>query len=154
MISIKQIEKDDLLNIDKILNNYDLDKDYLTNYLKTTLIMRENNKIIGLSIYEKTENEIGLITFMGYDIPFLDINYRDGLYRSTLNHMLINDIDFGIVLVTEENYKFYKKLNIEELNKEEFNKLKMFNKNSQETISAFKVEIDPFFNRPCSSSSK
>jgi len=154
MISIKQIKNEDLLNMDKIINNYDLDKDYLMDNFKTSLIMRENNKIIGLSIYENIENKFGLITFMGYDIPFLDINYIDGLYRSTLNHMLLNDIDFGTILVTNENYKFYKKLNIEELNKEEFVKLEMFNKNNQEAISAFKVEIDPFFNRPCSSSSK
>ncbi len=154
MISIKQIINDDLINIDKIIKKYDLDREYLNNHIKTTLIMRENNKIIGLSIYENIENEFGLITFMGYDIPFLDINYRDGLYRSTLNHMLVNDIDFGTILVTNENYEFYRKLDIKELDKEEFIKLKMFNKNNQEAISAFKVEIDSFFNRPCSSSSK
>ncbi|MDM8534207.1 hypothetical protein QUF55_05815, partial [Clostridiaceae bacterium HSG29] len=117
-------------------------------------VMCENNEIIGLSIYKNIDNEFGLITFMGYDIPFMDVNYRDGLYRSTLNHMLVNDIDFGTILVTDENYKFYKKLNIEELKKDEFIKLEIFNKNSLEAISAFKVGIDSFFNRPCSSSGK
>ncbi len=59
--------------------------------------MIENEIIIGLSIYENIDDEFGIITFTGYNIPFMDNNYRDGLYRATLNHMLYNDLQFGVI---------------------------------------------------------
>jgi|LGOV01.1.fsa_nt_gb hypothetical protein len=150
MISIRQIKHTDFKMMNEILKKYNLNENDLINNLDTSLIMIENEIIIGLSIYENIDDEFGIITFTGYNIPFMDNNYRDGLYRATLNHMLYNDLQFGVILATSSNFSFYNKLNIEKLDNREVEGLKMLNRNSEEVITAFKVDIDVFFNRPCS----
>ncbi|MEA1974721.1 MAG: hypothetical protein U9N10_04070 [Bacillota bacterium] len=153
MISIRQIKYTDLKKMNEILKKYNLNESDLINNLDTSLIMIENEIIIGLSMYENIDDEFGVINFTGYNIPFMDNNYRDGLYRATLNHMLYNGLEFGVILTTSSNFSFYNKLNIEKLDTKEVESLKILNRNSEEVVTAFKVEIDSFFNRPCLSMS-
>jgi hypothetical protein len=150
MIKIKKIENEDLPNIENILKKNKLDEKILVNHMDTSMVMIEDGKIIGLSIYENIKNEFGLITFIGYDLAFMDNNYRDGLYRATLNHMLYNGIEIGIILVKNDNFSFYNKLKIDKLKQSETDELKLASNYSDEVVAAFKVNIDSFFNRPCS----
>lgn len=131
-----------------IMNKYGISKEVLQSNNKSTFIMIEKNKVIGLSKYF-THNKTGVINLMAYDIDFMDNSYRDAFLRGTLNLMLNNGLFEGIILTTENNDDFYKTYGFKIVDENLFLKLKKKNLNINTIISAYKVDIDAFFNRPC-----
>lgn len=131
-----------------IMEKYKISKDQLQSYNKSTFIMIEKNKVIGLSKYF-VHDKIGVINLMGYDIDFMDNSYRDAFFRGTLNLILNNGLLRGIIMTTKENDNFYKDYNFDPVDFKLLQELKKKSLNKDEIVNAYQVDIDGFFNRPC-----
>jgi hypothetical protein len=148
MIRMRIPTKNDYELMSPIIEKHQINKDLLQLSEKNTFIMIEKNKIIGLSRYF-IYNKIGVINLMAYDIDLMDNSYRDAFFRGTLNLMLNNGLFEGIILTTKENNSIYKDYGFEAVDKNIIHELKKKNLNLNDVISAFRVDIESFFNKPC-----
>ncbi|MGM0379263.1 MAG: hypothetical protein ACQEQE_05915 [Bacillota bacterium] len=149
MIEMRKIEKKDNKLLDQFLKNKDISEKFIEKNFKNTVIMIENKKIIGLSVYKKIDKLTGIISYIGYNKDFLTPDYKDGFLRAILNVMLRNGIFYSVLLANKKNYEFYKTYNFDLLKKNE-NYIKYLKENHN-IVAGFKVNIQKFFNRPCSS---
>lgn len=131
-----------------IIKKYKINKNLLQSTNKSTFIMIEKNKVIGLSKYFVHKN-IGVINLMGYDINFMDNSYRDAFFRGTLNLILNNGLFKAIIITTKENDDFYQGYNFEAVDPKLLKEIKTNNLNKNPMVNAYTVDIDAFFNRPC-----
>lgn len=149
MIEMRKIEKNDNKLLKEFLENKKISKDFIDKNFKNTVVMLENKKMIGLSVYKKVDKLTGIISYIGYNKDFLTPEYKDGFFRAILNVMLRNGIFYSIILTNKKNYDFYNSYNFNSLdNLEKYIEYLKHNKN---ITDGYKVNIQKFFNRPCSS---
>ena len=149
MIEMRKIEKKDSKLLNQFLETKDINKKFIENNFNSTVIMIESNKIIGLSVYKTIDKLTGIISYIGYNKDFLTPEYKDGFFRSILNVMLRNGLFYCIILTNKNNYNFYKKYNFDSLSKNK--KYIKYIKINDNIAKGYKVNIQKFFNRPCSS---
>jgi len=150
MIRMRIPTQNDYKSMASILKKYSInEKEFISNE-KQVFIMIEKNKVIGLSKYQPFE-KYGVIDFIGYDIDFLDNSYRDAFFRGTLNLIMNNGLFKAIVLTTKENHNFYETYGFDSVEETSVEELKEENIYTSEIIGGFKIDIERFFNRPCSS---
>lgn len=145
MVKMRKINKNDLDNIKKLINKYSLTEGYILENINSIMIMIENDTIIGLSIYKKISDSIGIITFTGYDMPFLTDEYKDGFFRATLNSILYNKMHIAIMPLGKDE-KYFDAFKFKNNNILEYKKYLIKDKKYEK---CYEIEIQEFFNRPC-----
>lgn len=129
-----------------ILAKHQISHSDIIEYQEHMFIMIENNKITGLSVYDRLNEDTAVIFLMAYDIDFINKEYRDGFFRGTVNFLHQRGYTKGVILTHQENNAFYKGYDFNTYESQDIlNKYRKYN----DFIEAYAFKILEFFNRPC-----